>query len=153
MANSNPYCNKVQLADGTVLVDISGDTVAADKMLYGYTAHGASGAAVTGSIQSDAGTTVTPTRSQQTVSVSGKYMTGNIVVAGIPNTYYTMEEAMELMFPVGSIYISTSSTAPSFGGTWQEVILKQTLGQEKSGSVDFFAGQGTGNVHYWKRIS
>ena len=47
---TNPYVNKVQKADGTVLIDLSSDTVAANKMLYGTTAHDKSGAAVTGSI-------------------------------------------------------------------------------------------------------
>lgn len=150
---SNPYKNKVALADGTVLIDLTSDTVAADKMLSGYTAHGHDGAVVTGSIQSDGGTTVTPTRQQQTVSVSGKYMTGNIVVAAIPNTYYTMEEAMALMFPVGSIYISTSSTAPSFGGTWVEVKVKQTLAEFKNGEAHYAEGQSTTNLHYWKRTA
>ncbi len=51
MAN-NPYVNKVQLADGTVLVDLTSDTVTADKLLPGYTAHGADGSAITGSLSS-----------------------------------------------------------------------------------------------------
>jgi hypothetical protein len=150
---SNPYKNKVQLGDGTVLMDLTADTVAADKMLYGYTAHNAAGAQVTGSIQSMAGQSVTPTRSQQTIAASGKYMTGDIVVAPIPNTYYTMEEAMALMFPVGSIYISTSSTAPTFGGTWTEVLVKQTLAEFKDGKAHYTAGSNTGNLHYWKRTA
>lgn len=41
--------NKV-VAGNQTLIDLSSDTVAADKMLYGYTAHAASGAAITGSI-------------------------------------------------------------------------------------------------------
>lgn len=40
--------NKVQLADGTVLIDLTADTVTADKLLQGYTAHDASGAQITG---------------------------------------------------------------------------------------------------------
>ena len=40
--------NKVELTDGTVLLDLTGDTVAADKLVKGYTAHDASGAAITG---------------------------------------------------------------------------------------------------------
>ena len=150
---TNPYYNKVVLVDGTVLMDISGDTVSANKMLYGYTAHDKSGAQVTGSIQDMTGQTVTPTRSQQTIATSGKHMTGAIVVAAIPNTYYTAEEALELLFPVGSIYISTSSTAPSFGGTWVEVVIKQTLAQFKSGDHEYFAGTNSGNIHYWKRTA
>ena len=51
MAN-NPYVNKVDLADGTTLIDLTSDTVESGKMLYGYTAHDASGAAITGSIAS-----------------------------------------------------------------------------------------------------
>ena len=49
MAN-NPYVNKVELADGTTLIDLTSDTVEAGKMLSGYTAHDKSGATVTGSI-------------------------------------------------------------------------------------------------------
>lgn len=40
--------NKVQLADGTVLIDLTADTVTADKLLQGYTAHDASGAQIIG---------------------------------------------------------------------------------------------------------
>ena len=47
MAN-NPYVNKVQLADGSVLVDLTSDTVTADKLMSGYTAHGADGSEITG---------------------------------------------------------------------------------------------------------
>lgn len=39
---------KVQLADGTVLIDISTDTVTAEKIVEGYTAHDAEGNAITG---------------------------------------------------------------------------------------------------------
>ena len=47
MAN-NPYVNKVQLADGTSLIDISSDTITADKLMQGYTAHDRTGALITG---------------------------------------------------------------------------------------------------------
>ena len=74
-------------------------------------------------------------------------------VAPIPDTYYTQEEALEMMFPVGSIYISTSATAPTFGGTWEEILVKQTLAQVKSGERDYFTGTNTDNIHYWKRLT
>lgn len=45
MANS-----KVQLSDGTVLLDLTGDTVAADKLLSGVTAHDKSGNQITGNV-------------------------------------------------------------------------------------------------------
>ena len=50
MAN-NPYINKVNYGDQT-LIDLTADTVEASKMLSGYTAHSASGATITGTIQS-----------------------------------------------------------------------------------------------------
>lgn len=49
MAN-NPYVNKVQLADGTSLIDISGDTITASTLMQGYTAHSATGASITGTL-------------------------------------------------------------------------------------------------------
>lgn len=51
MAN-NPYNSKVQLADGTVLIDLTEDTIAADKLLAGVTAHDKSGAPITGTVSS-----------------------------------------------------------------------------------------------------
>lgn len=48
MPAQNPYVNKVDLADGTTLVDLTGDTVTAGVLLSGYTAHGADGSPVTG---------------------------------------------------------------------------------------------------------
>lgn len=40
--------NKIQLADGTVLLDLTSDTVDAVYLAAGYTAHDKSGAAITG---------------------------------------------------------------------------------------------------------
>lgn len=48
---SNPYNNKVQLSDGTVLLDLSSDTVTAADILLGVTAHGPSGAPLTGTLR------------------------------------------------------------------------------------------------------
>lgn len=46
----NPYINKVQLGDGTVLIDLTNDTVTQNHMLAGTTAHLSSGASATGTI-------------------------------------------------------------------------------------------------------
>jgi len=46
MAN-NPYVNKVQFGN-TTLIDLTSDTVTADKLLQGYTAHDRTGALITG---------------------------------------------------------------------------------------------------------
>lgn len=44
---SNPYVNKVIYGNSTLL-DLTSDTVSADKVLSGYTFHDKSGASVTG---------------------------------------------------------------------------------------------------------
>lgn len=49
---ANTYVNKVQLADGTSLIDISDTTATADKILSGYTAYGADGSKLTGTASS-----------------------------------------------------------------------------------------------------
>ena len=48
--------NKV-IYDGDVLIDLTGDTVSADKVLSGYKAHDKSGAQITGSCDYDSNTT------------------------------------------------------------------------------------------------
>lgn len=49
MAN-NPYVNRVELDGGTVLIDISQDTVTANTLLSGYTSHDHTGAPVSGAV-------------------------------------------------------------------------------------------------------
>ena len=44
--------NKIQLADGTVLLDLTSDTVDAAHLAAGYTTHDKSGAAITGTASS-----------------------------------------------------------------------------------------------------
>lgn len=55
MAN-NQYNNKVVLATGEVIMDLTADTVDASHLLSGYTAHDASGAPITGSCNFDSDT-------------------------------------------------------------------------------------------------
>lgn len=55
MAN-NQYVNKV-VYDGTTLIDLTSDTVAAAYLLKNYTAHDKSGAPITGSCEFDSNTT------------------------------------------------------------------------------------------------
>ena len=54
---ANQYVNKVSLSDGTDLIDLTADTVTASDMKAGVTAHDASGAIITGSMQNGSATT------------------------------------------------------------------------------------------------
>lgn len=81
----NTYNSKVVLSDGTVLIDLTADTVDAAHMLDGYTAHGKDGAPVTGSCTFDSDT------SDDTVAVgeilSGKtaHARGSQLTGSMPN--------------------------------------------------------------------
>ena len=63
------------------------------------------------------------------------------------------------LFPVGCVYISTSSTAPTFGGetwTWQEIKMPATWGDIEDGFRSYEAvasGDTTGTLHFWKRTA
>ena len=62
------------------------------------------------------------------------------------------------LFPVGAIYVSTSATAPTFGGltwTWQEIIFPATFGDLMDGTRSYVAkGSVTaGTVHFWLRTA
>lgn len=53
---ADKYNSKVVLADGTVLMDLTADTVDAAHLLEGYTAHGKDGAPITGACSYDSDT-------------------------------------------------------------------------------------------------
>ena len=53
---ANQYVSKIVLSNGTVLVDLTADTVTAASMLSGTTAHDKSGAPITGSCTYDSDT-------------------------------------------------------------------------------------------------
>ena len=59
------------------------------------------------------------------------------------------------VYPVGSIYMSTSSTAPAFGGTWVEIAITATWAQLKTGKHSYSeletADSTSGLVHFWLR--
>lgn len=55
MAN-NQYANKVALSDGTILIDLTGDTITAADLALGVTAHDMSGAPITGTSTLDSDT-------------------------------------------------------------------------------------------------
>lgn len=70
-----------------------------------------------------------------------------------------VESVAGTLFPVGSIYISTSATAPTFGGTnwnWQEIMIPVTQGDLMDGSRSYTAAGESdtpGTLHFWLRIA
>lgn len=58
----------------TTLIDLTGDTVTADKLLSGYTAHGADGEAITGTYQDGSGSGIQAqhiTSADEAITISG----------------------------------------------------------------------------------
>ena len=88
-----------------------------------------------------------------TLSISGEaadaQATGNAIAA----LQTTMNAAIAALFPIGSIYVSTSSTAPAFYGTWVEIVIPTTYGDLKNGMRSYVNGTGTGNLHFWRRTA
>lgn len=79
------YDSKVVLSDGTVLIDLTDDTVEASKLLSGYTAHDASGAPVTGSCTYDADTSDATASASEILSGQTAYKNGSKLTGTMPN--------------------------------------------------------------------
>ena len=91
---ANQYNSKVVLADGTVLMDLTSDTVDAAHLLSGYTAHGRNGAPITGSCTYDADTSdataaVGEILATKTAYVNGTKLTGTMSNNGGNNVTVT----------------------------------------------------------------
>lgn len=118
MAN-NPYINKVVLGQA-VLLDLTADTVAADSLLAGVTAHDRSGAAVTGAIQSLAAQTYTPGVADQAIP-AGRYLAGAQTIPGDANLVAANIRAGASIFGVtgtmtgAEAMIYTGTAAPAAG--------------------------------------
>lgn len=113
MANS-----KVVLSNGTVLIDLTADTVDASHLLSGYTAHGADGEAITGACTFDSDTsddtaTVSEILATKTAHARGTALTGTMTNnGGVTGTIST--KAGQYTIPQGyhdgSGKVSISST-------------------------------------------
>ena len=77
MAN-NPYVNQVKLADGTVLIDISSDTVTASDVSVGVTFHLNDGAAGVGTLAN--GNTLEYGLTDRTLPIAGVGQAGYMVL-------------------------------------------------------------------------
>ena len=90
---TNQYVNKV-VYDGTTLIDLTSDTVAAAYLLKNYTAHDKSGAPITGSCEFDSDTTdanavASEILSGKTAYVNKAKVTGSMANNGSNNVTVT----------------------------------------------------------------
>lgn len=79
------YNSKVVLSTGEVLIDLTADTVVADKLAQGVTAHGKDGAPIVGTNTYDADTSDATAAAAEILSGKTAYVTGNKVTGTMPN--------------------------------------------------------------------
>lgn len=77
--------NSKVIFGNTVVMDLTSDTVEADKLLYGITAHGADGELVTGSCTYDADTSDADATASEILNTKTAYVNGNKITGSMPN--------------------------------------------------------------------
>ena len=96
--------NKI-IYGGKVLIDLTGDTVAPGKLLYGFTAHDKSGATITGECTFDSDTSDATATSDEILKGKTAYVAGAKVTGAMPNNGASVLEIAavsdELKIPVG----------------------------------------------------
>ena len=88
-----------------------------------------------------------------TLSIEGEAADAKAVGDAIAALQTTINASISSLFPIGSIYVSMSSTAPTFYGTWVEIVMPATWGDIEDGMRSCEPGTGTGNMHFWKRTA
>ena len=116
---ANAYNNKIVLASGEVLIDLTGDTVDAAHVLDGYTFHDKSGAPVTGACKYDSDTSEDTAAVGEILSGKTAHARGALLTGTMPNNGAQM----------GSIGTKT-----------QEVIIAQGY-HDGSGKVSILADE------------
>ena len=142
---ANQYNNEVVLSDGTVLIDLTADTVDAAHLLSGYTAHAASGAPVTGSCTFDSDTsqdtlTVAEALAGKTFHARGTAYTGTMPNNGsVTGTISTV--AGSYTIPAG---YHDGSGSVSIDSTDQAKIIAENIkdGVEILGVTGTYTGEG-----------
>lgn len=112
------YNSKVVLADGTVLIDLTSDTVDAAHLLSTYTAHGANGAPITGACTYDSDTSADTALVAEVLTGKTFHARGTAYTGTMPNrgavTGTITTKAQEYTIPQGyhdgSGKVSISST-------------------------------------------
>lgn len=70
---------------GNTLIDLTSDTITAEKLLKGYTAHGADGEALAGACEYDANTSDATATDSELLAGKIAYVRGNKVTGTMPN--------------------------------------------------------------------
>ena len=88
-----------------------------------------------------------------TLSIQGQAADAKATGDAISALQTALTAAIAALFPIGSIYVTTSSTAPVFYGTWVEITIPATWGDLEDGMRSYTDGTGTGTLHFWRRTA
>lgn len=127
--------NKV-VYDGNTLIDLTGDTVEADKVLSGYSFHDRSGAILTGTNTYDADTSDATAAASEIISGKSAYVSGSKVTGSMANNgaiSETIDNVSDtILIPVGyhdgsgSVQIDSTEQAKIIAGNIKDGV--QILG-------------------------
>ena len=153
------YNSKVVLSDGTVLMDLTGDTVDASHLLSGYTAHGKDGSPITGtctydSDTSDDNTAVGEVLSGKTFHARGTALTGTMTNVGQQNGTISTKAVQVVITQgyhdgSGKVTISTTEQAKIIAGNIKSGV--QILGVTGSYSGESVTAQAKAATPSWSQ--
>ena len=86
-----------------------------------------------------------------TLTIEGEAADAAAVGAALAALQTSFNTAISALFPVGAIFCSTSSSAPTIAGTWVEITMPATYGDLKDGNRSYTDATGTGTLHFWRR--
>ena len=127
MAN-NQYVNKVQYGN-TTLIDLTSDTVAANKLLDGVTAHDKSGASITGTIA---------TKTSSDLTASG-------ATVSVPAGYYASNASKAISNGSATAPASISGTSASVSTGTNTLTLTKTVSVTPSVTAGYISSGTAGN--------
>lgn len=146
---ANQYNSKVVLSNGTVLIDLTADTVDAAHLLEGYTAHSKSGAPVTGSCTYDSDTSddtaaVGEILAGKTAHARGTLLTGTMTNNGAVSGTISSKET-PYVIPQGyhdgsgSVTLDSASAAALIASNIRDGVIILGVEGTMSGSEDVHA--------------
>ena len=159
---ANQYNNKVVLASGEVLIDLTGDTVDAAHVLEGYTFHDKSGAPVTGTNTYDSDTSddtasVSEILAGKTAHARGALLTGTMTNRGaVTGTIST--KTQQYTIPQGyhdgsgKVSIDSAEQAKIIATNIHEGITILGVEGEMSGSEDVKAQSKTATPTFSQQV-
>lgn len=134
--------NKI-IFGNTVLIDLTSDTVAADKMLYGYTAHDKAGDVITGSCTFDSDTTDADATDGEILYGKTAYVNKNKLTGTMPNrgavtgtiTNAATPYSIQNGYHDGSGTVSVDTTNLSAGNIKKDIVILGVTGTYEGGGT------------------